>query len=128
MVDFSTGKRAAKLLALILFFLHMTIQMRLDRLDGVGSVAWAGDYCLEGVLTGFLEGMAPENHEARRTIPAGGEILEVLRSFNREEWLQFLEECLGAYQFSREELSLVQEYGRAHLDKLQQVLASFGQP
>ncbi len=125
-VDFRTEKREAKLLALILFFLHLTIQMRLDRLDGVGGVAWAEDYCLEGVVTGFFEGWVSGDHRSRRTIPAGGELMEVLRSFDGGEWFHLLEECLGAYQFSREELSLVQEYGRAHLDKLQQVLAGYG--
>ena len=44
--------------ALLLFFLTLSIRMRLDRLDGTGDVAWADDSSLTGVWTGFLEGLA----------------------------------------------------------------------
>ena len=125
-VDFSSGKRAAKLLALILFFLHLTIQMRLDRLDGVGEVVWADDYCLEGVVAGFFEGLALGDAKARSGIPSEEEIRGLLQSFAREEWLDLMKECLEAYHLSQEELSLVNEHGETHLDKLHEVLTTFG--
>jgi hypothetical protein len=121
-VDFKTRKRAGKLLALILFFLHLTVQMRFDRLDGVGAVVWADDYCLEGVVAGFFEGLTLGDLGARRTMPYGGEILDIFRRFSREEWLHLLEECLETYNLSQEELSLIQKYSGAHLDKVKHVL------
>jgi len=126
-VDFSTGKRAGRLLALILFFLHLTIQNRLDRLDGVGDVVWAADYCLEAVVAGFFEGLALGGDvKARRGMPPNEEILALLRSLVRDEWLQFMQEYLDTYTLSQEELSLIQENCDDHLDRLQQVLATFG--
>ena len=123
-VDFTTGKKAGKLLALILFFLHLTIQMRIDRLDGVGDVVWAEDYCLEGVVPGFLEGLTEGEGRGRRGMPSPLEIHAVLRNFTGEEWLQFLVELLGTYNFSQEELSLIRDHGDGHIDRLQQVLAT----
>ncbi|MEE9119880.1 MAG: hypothetical protein V3U56_01155 [Syntrophobacteria bacterium] len=123
-VDFTTGKKAGKLLALILFFLHLTIQMRIDRLDGVGDVVWAEDYCLEGVVPGFLEGLTEGEGMGRRGMPSPLEIHAVVRNFTGEEWLQFLVELLGAYNFSQEELSLIRDHGDGHIDRLQQVLAT----
>ena len=32
--------------ALMIFFIHLSLRMRLDRLDGVSEVAWASDRCL----------------------------------------------------------------------------------
>ena len=124
-VDFTTGKRAGKLLALILFFLHLTIQMRFDRLDGVGEVVWADDYCLEGVVAGFFEGLVLGNNaKARRGMPPQEEVRALLRSFAHDDWHQFMQEYLDTYDLSQEELSITQEHSDAHLNRLQQVLAT----
>ncbi len=40
--------------SLLLFFLNMSIRMRLDRWDGVGEVAWSETVAVEGSLEGFL--------------------------------------------------------------------------
>jgi hypothetical protein len=32
--------------ALVIFFIHLSVRMRLDRLDGVNEVVWAPDACL----------------------------------------------------------------------------------
>jgi len=122
MVDFRTRKSSGKLLALILFFLHLTVQMRLDRLDGVGDVVWAEDYCLEGVVVGFLEGLALGDEKFRRGIPSGAVILDLLRSFTKKDWLQMLEQYLDIYELSQEELPLIQDHADTHLDKMKQVI------
>lgn len=44
--------------ALLLFFLNLTIRMRLDRVDGVGEIVWSGDVAVEGTLKGFFQGLA----------------------------------------------------------------------
>lgn len=46
-----------RLMALKLFLANLTVRMRLDRLDGVGEIVWAGDYAVEGAISGFIEGM-----------------------------------------------------------------------
>jgi len=47
-----------RLEALLLFLMNLTIRMRLDRLDGVGEIAWADDIAVSGVLKGFFSGLA----------------------------------------------------------------------
>jgi hypothetical protein len=123
-VDFTTGKKAGKLFALMLFFLHLTIQMRIDRLDGVGDVVWAESKCLEGVVPGFFEGLTEGQGGCRRGMPSPVEIHALLRNFTGEEWLQFLVEVLTNYNFSQEELALIRDHGDQHIDRLQQVLAA----
>lgn len=51
-------KGTLALQALLIFFLHLSIRMRLDRLDGTGSVVWLGQEALIGVVEGFLEALA----------------------------------------------------------------------
>ena len=124
-VDFTTSKKAGKLFALILFFLHLTIQMRIDRLDGVGDVVWAEDYCLEGTVAGFFEGLTSGATKARKGIPPAAEILDILRSFENEEWLSLLEEWTETYKPSGEELTLVLEKAVDHFHKLEGFLKNF---
>ena len=124
-VDFTTGKKAGKLFALILFFLHLTIQMRIDRLDGVGDVVWAEDYCLEGTVAGFFEGLTSGATKVRKGIPPAAEILDILRTFENEEWLSLLEEWKETYKPSGEELILILEKAVDHFHKLEGFLKNF---
>lgn len=39
------------------FFQHLSLRMRLDRIDGVSEVAWASDRCLPPVIEGFFQGL-----------------------------------------------------------------------
>ncbi|BBO70247.1 hypothetical protein DSCA_41770 [Desulfosarcina alkanivorans] len=43
--------------ALVVFFIQLSVRMRLDRLDGVKEVVWAPDSCLEPVMAGFFQGL-----------------------------------------------------------------------
>ncbi len=43
--------------ALVVFFIHLSLRMRLDRLDGVGEMAWASDRCLAPMVDGFFMGL-----------------------------------------------------------------------
>ena len=42
---------------LLLFLLNLSLRMRLDRLDGVGDMVWAGDRAVAGTVQGFFDGL-----------------------------------------------------------------------
>ncbi len=44
--------------ALLVFFLSLTIRMRLDRMNGVGKIVWSDDLTVPGTIRGFFEGLA----------------------------------------------------------------------
>jgi len=67
MMDRSEGVSAHE--GLLFFLLNLSLRMRLDRLDGVGAVAWADDGCLDATLQGFLEGLRV--HERKGMIDTG---------------------------------------------------------
>jgi len=41
--------------ALLFFLLNLSVRSRLDRLDGVGEIAWAGEGCLSSTIEGFFQ-------------------------------------------------------------------------
>ncbi len=73
---------ASPTLALISFFLNLTLRMRLDKLDGVGEAVWAEDFVVAAAIKGFFEAL-----RIRETKGQYGpeDLLELLTSFTREE-------------------------------------------
>ncbi len=51
--------------AMIVFLANLSIRMRLDRLDGVGEIAWAPNFSVEPTLKGFMNGLR-RKHEDRK--------------------------------------------------------------
>jgi hypothetical protein len=43
---------------LLIFFLSLSIRMRLDRLDGIGEMVWSDSIAVEATLIGFLEALS----------------------------------------------------------------------
>jgi hypothetical protein len=72
------------LFALFYFFLHLSLHMRLDKIDGVGEVVWAEDYSIDAVLQGFSEALRQKN--AFNNNPGlYTEFIVLLRSFSLDE-------------------------------------------
>jgi hypothetical protein len=44
--------------ALLIFFLSLSIHIRLDRLDGIGEMVWSDNVAVEATLIGFLEALS----------------------------------------------------------------------
>lgn len=47
----------ARLIALLVFFLNLTLRNRIDRLDGTGNMAWAGSAAVAATVRGAMEAM-----------------------------------------------------------------------
>jgi hypothetical protein len=56
-IEFPEQSSENRLKALMFFLANLTIRMRLDRLDGVGEMAWAGGHSVDAAIRGFLTGM-----------------------------------------------------------------------
>jgi hypothetical protein len=50
----------ARLMALLVFFLNLTLRNRLDRLDGTGEPAWADPRAVAATVQGFIEALPAE--------------------------------------------------------------------
>jgi hypothetical protein len=59
-IQMQNGDKDVELLlqALLIFFLNLSVRMRLDRYDGVGNIIWADDLMVQNTLDGFFEGLA----------------------------------------------------------------------
>lgn len=71
-------------IALFYFLLHLTLKMRLDKLDGLGDTVWAEDFCLDATIKGFIEGLRFKN-ELKNYLGSEDEFLHLLKSFPLED-------------------------------------------
>jgi len=77
--------------SLIYFFLNLTLQMRLDKLDGTGEVTWAEDWVLNPVIEGFLDALKiKEKQESDHPIEVN-DLITLLKGFSREEFNSLLD-------------------------------------
>lgn len=83
--------------ALLLFFLNLTIRMRLDRLDGVGEIAWAGPAAVEGALAGVLEALAEKPQLPDVPLPLDVLFSHYLLSGTSEELLEMCSGILASF-------------------------------
>jgi hypothetical protein len=105
------------------FFVDLTVRMRLDRLDGIGSVLWAESSILHPVVSGFFEALS--SREVQDRYPAGDRqrIRESLKSFTEDKIRSFLLSLLD--HFSGEEKGVVEKHLEEHARDLVHTMRGF---
>jgi hypothetical protein len=114
------GRGVKRLLeALLLFFLNLTIRMRLDRLDGVGEIVWAGPAAVEGALAGVLEALAEKPVLPDVPLPLDVLFTHYLLSGTPEELLEMCSGILASFHPHSPDTAVA----RAHLEEHAAALA-----
>lgn len=114
------------IIAIIYFFLNLTVRMQLDKLDGVGETVWAGDFTSRAVTAGFFEALMIMETEGRYNLGTVEDLLSLLQSFNEEELEGLLQSLIILYQEDDpEDLAVIQENLGHHIRFLYQTLRTF---
>ena len=109
-------KETNPFLALFYFFLNLSIRMRLDRIDGVGEIVWADDFCVEATVTGFIEALKIK--EDLDSYPSlAEEFLSLARSFRKDELTDSFKLIKELYQGS-EDLPVITNNLKEHVEAL----------
>jgi hypothetical protein len=107
-----------RVMALITFFLNLTIRTRLDRWEGVGDVAWAPGRAVEPTVEGFFQALRIMEKEGRFENGVDG-FAGLLRSFGQDELLRLSRPLLELYRNeSGETAALVEERLESHCQTL----------
>ena len=98
---------------LLFFLLNLSVRMRLDRLDGVGAVAWADDHCVGATLEGFEEGLRIK--QDRGFVDAGfvNGFLQYLCSLGKEDLSYRFHILIDACDQAAPDVPVI----RCHLDR-----------
>ncbi|WP_054029295.1 hypothetical protein [Desulfatitalea tepidiphila] len=107
---------------LAVFFLRTSLWMRIDRIDGVGELIWAGEAALAPIWKGFGEGL--EKMAGRHDLPpAFAEAAkQYLASHTREDLVDLGLEILNRYPRSLPEATLIQRHLKRHAEQIQALM------
>lgn len=98
LMDYFSEDIVNPVIAIIYFFLNMTVRMRLDRLDGVGDAAWAGDFSVEAATRGFFDALKIMEEKGRYLSGRVEDLLSLLKSFKEEELGALFQSLSCSYQ------------------------------
>jgi hypothetical protein len=110
-------------MALITFFLNLTIRMRLDRWEGVGEVAWAPDFAVQPTVQGFFRALENMEKEGRYQPGDMGDCAALLKTFRKDELRRLCRPLLDFYrQESKEMAAVIEEQLDRHCQALWSVI------
>lgn len=107
--------------ALMVFFLHLTIRIRLDRLNGTGRPALLGEEVIPYVVAGFLQGMASVSKRYEYG-DIGVAFISFMMQFSVEQMAAVVENILESCPLTGPEMDLVLQGLESHLEKITAVL------
>lgn len=110
-------------LALVFFFLNLTIKMRLDKLDGVGDTVWAEDSCLDATVKGFYEALRTKD-ALKADFDSGEGFFDLLKSFGTEDLNAACQPLIDLYSGSADHAVIIANLDR-HVSVLRTTLQNF---
>jgi len=108
--------------ALLLFFANLTLRMRLDRFDGVGEIAWAGDHCVEGTIRGFLDSLQRKAHEGSCDHFFPGHVMNLIRAMSPGELAEVFSAVLESYDKNAPDMPVIRAHVVDHIHKVYRIL------
>jgi len=99
----------ARLMALLVFFLNLTLRNRIDRLDGTGDMAWAGSGAVAASVRGAIEALP---------IAIKIKFIDFLMSYDVPELMDILQVVADRYALMPMEKDLVRAHLASHGEQL----------
>lgn len=99
----------ARLMAMLVFFLNLTLRNRIDRLDGTGDPAWAGPLAVAATVRGVIEAL---------TVDQKGLFFEFLESYDVSELLDVLQVVTDRYALMPMEKNVIHPQLASHGEQL----------
>ncbi|MFZ5993995.1 MAG: hypothetical protein ACOYU4_03260 [Thermodesulfobacteriota bacterium] len=125
MISFSTDEKGNNMAALLYFFVHLMIRMRMDRLDGTGEVAWADDFCPDAVMKGFYEALEIKEAMSRPGSINKEALLASLKLFTRDDWEDMAHATLQTCPQPEADIPVIMRNLDNHIERLYAVIQSF---
>ncbi len=108
-------------IALLLFFLNLTLRMRMDRLRGTGTYVFLGEKVAEASVVGFLNALY-----RKRAAPAFyKEFVRFIKLFDAKNFLEIFPGIIAACRSSKPEISLIEDNIESHCHILHKTLKNF---
>ncbi|QTA79542.1 Uncharacterized protein dnl_18150 [Desulfonema limicola] len=114
----------AVLEALLVFFLHLSIHIRIDRLDGVGGLAWSDDLAVKAGFEGFFQGLKLQVMDSIFPENMPDIFLKYLKAFSEKDLLETAEGIFYDYPSHAPEIPFIRQNIKSHINLLGNIINS----
>ncbi len=105
--------------ALLVFFLNLSIKMRLDRIDGVGDITWSQDIAVSGIIKGFFNALSLKPPLKSISAPLDESFQYYLSSYYDESDLYDLSmNIVNAYPPQSPDIPVIKKNLKKHIHEL----------
>ena len=111
--------------AMLVFFLNLSIRMRLDRLDGVGEIVWAEDVAVEGTVIGCFDGLNLNPSSGLFKEPFVYLFRNHLLSCSKNDLLDLSQALVNRYNLRAPEVPIIKKNLKRHVKKLYETIKCF---
>ncbi|MFZ1954505.1 MAG: hypothetical protein WAU34_03365, partial [Desulfobacterales bacterium] len=108
--------------ALLIFWLDLSIRLRLDRLDGVGEFGWAEDDMVEATLDGFFDGLALQVRFGRIPQELPDVFAGYLKALASDDRDTLLDAVARRMKCQPSEKALIRKHLKRHGEKITQAI------
>jgi hypothetical protein len=102
--------------ALLFFLLNLSLRIRLDRLDGVGEIAWADEKCLCAAIEGFSLALQEKTEKNKFKEDYPQRFRKFLRSLSKDDLDERMAAIVGADNPSAPDLPIIEKHLDRHLE------------
>jgi hypothetical protein len=110
--------------ALLLFLLNLSLRMRLDRFDGVGSVAWADDDCVDSTIEGLVAGLRTKEQQGIIETGFVDRFVSYLHSLAIEDLSDGFYALVDACDQAAPDIPIIRDHIESHILKFHSALQS----
>ena len=108
--------------ALLIFFLNLTVRMRLDRYDGVGDIVWAEGPAVQGTVAGFFDGLALKPSVASMPDSLDKCFRYYLSVCTEEELYELSNAAVKTFHRRAPEVRVIKQNLKAHVEALNRII------
>jgi len=108
--------------ALLVFFLNLSIRMRIDRIDGTGEIVWSEDVVVPEIVSGFFDGLEKKPPVGTMDIPLAEGFEYYFFSLNEKELRELAWDLSNILHPHAPELPIIQKNLKKHIQELKRTI------
>jgi len=103
---------------MLVFFLNLSIRMRLDRLDGVGDIVWSDDCAVQETLRGFYQALVLKPHVPFIPAPQADFFSDYLSALPESQLYDLSSSIANTYNPAAPEVPVIRDQLKSHVASL----------
>ena len=108
--------------AMLIFFLNLSVRMRLDRYDGVGDIVWADEPVVQSTVDGVMDGLALKPSVASMPDSLDNCFRYYLSVCTEEDLYELSNALVETFNRHNPEVRVVKQHLKEHVEELSRVI------